>query len=71
MINRLGHPDRLEVDNLISNLMQERLLSENEVKFVCDKVIYILLIIFFVKYISLKILIGKRIIFKRRQCTIC
>ena len=38
MINRLAHPDRLEVDNLISNLMQEKLLSENEVKFVCDKV---------------------------------
>ncbi len=38
MLNRLGHPDRLEVDNLITNLMQERLLSENEVKFLCDKV---------------------------------
>lgn len=38
MINRLSHPDRLEVDNLISNLMQEKLLSENEVKFICDKV---------------------------------
>ena len=38
MLNRLGHPDRLEVDNLISNLLQERLLSENEVKFICDKV---------------------------------
>lgn len=41
MLNRLGHPDRLEVDNLISNLMQERLLSENEVKFICDKVLKI------------------------------
>ncbi len=38
MLNRLGLPDRLEVDNLISNIMQERLLSENEVKFICDKV---------------------------------
>jgi len=38
MLNRLGLPDRLEVDNLISNLLQERLLSENEVKFICDKV---------------------------------
>jgi len=38
MLFRLGHPERLEVDNLISNLIQERLLSENEVKFICDKV---------------------------------
>jgi hypothetical protein len=38
MINRLGQPDRLEVDNLISNIFQEKLLSENEVKFICDKV---------------------------------
>jgi len=38
MINRLGHADKLEVDNLISNLFQEKLLSENEVKFICDKV---------------------------------
>ena len=38
MNNRLGQPDRLEVDNLISNLFQEKLLSENEVKFICDKV---------------------------------
>ena len=38
MINRLVHADRLEVDNLIENLFNEKLLSENEVKFICDKV---------------------------------
>ena len=38
MANRLVHADRLEVDNLIENLFHEKLLSENEVKFICDKV---------------------------------
>lgn len=38
MTNRLGNADKFEVDNLISNLYQEKLLSENEVKFICDKV---------------------------------
>ena len=61
MLNRLGLPDRLEVDNLISNLMQERLLSENEVKFICDKVnIYIRIIKIF------QLTKGKRNIFKGR-----
>jgi hypothetical protein len=38
MTNRLGNADKFEVDNLISNLYQEKLLTENEVKFICDKV---------------------------------
>lgn len=38
MLNQLGHADRLELDNLISNLFEEKLLSENEIKFICNKV---------------------------------
>jgi hypothetical protein len=38
MTNRLGYAEKLEVENLITNLFQEKLLTENEVKFICDKV---------------------------------
>jgi len=38
MINRSSFQEKTDIDSFIYNLFQEKLLSENEVRFICEKV---------------------------------
>lgn len=67
MINRLGNADKLEVDNLISNLYQEKILSENEVKFICDKVTRYIIIQNFIKFLIVKLKKAKELFIKEEN----
>jgi hypothetical protein len=51
MTNRLSQTERIDLDKQISNLIEEKILTETEVKILCDKVYYLnyFLIIFRLK----------------------